>query len=105
MRSLGGDNQIWFFDGDILRSKKFPHKVLDLHRADYECGDSWGKVYLNENCHGDYNQRWYIYGNEIVCKLYDLRLDVYEANIYNGAKVGGCQRTGYPNQKWNFNGN
>ena len=31
----GGDNQLWFWDGQSIRSKKYPSKVFDLHVGDY----------------------------------------------------------------------
>ena len=99
----GQDNQFWFWDGEMLRNKKFPNKVLDFHWSDYQ-KNSWGKVYLhNEN--GGMNQRWILRGDEIFCqygKHQNLRLllDVHSSSTQNGAKVGCYSSTGGVNQKW-----
>ena len=107
----GGDNQLWFWDdqdGDVLRNKRFPNKVLDFHCGDYQ-EDNWGKVYLNEFNNG-WNQKWQIDGKEIICKGFQnravdgLRLEVHSSATHNGAKVGVYHRTGNPNQNWEFQG-
>ena len=46
----------------------------------------------------------HISADEIVCKLYDLRLDVFDGHCYNGGRVGCCRRTGNSNQRWHFEG-
>ena len=94
----GGDNQLWFWDGELLRNKHFPNKVLDFHWADYQ-RDSWGKVYLHD-LNGGLNQKWQVSGEEIISKHNSLRLDAYGSGIQNGTKVGGYKRTGNSNQKW-----
>ena len=104
----GQDNQFWFWDGEMLRNKKFPNKVLDFHWLDYQ-KNSWGKVYLhNEN--GGMNQKWSLNrlggsGDEIICKYgkhqnLRLLLDVHSSGTQNGAKVGCYSPTGGVNQKW-----
>ena len=104
----GQDNQFWFWDGEMLRNKKFPNKVLDFHWLDHQ-KNSWGKVYLhNEN--GGMNQKWSLNrlggsGDEIICKYgkhqnLRLLLDVHSSGTQNGAKVGCYSPTGGVNQKW-----
>ena len=94
----GGDNQYWFWDDDCIRSKKFPDKVLDLHKADY-LKDNWGKVYLHPY-HGGTHQRWETKGNSIISKYEGLYLDVKHGNMGDYAPVGGYPYNGYMNQWW-----
>ena len=110
----GQDNQFWFWDGEMLRNKKFANKVLDFHWMDYQ-QNSWGKVYLhNEN--GGMNQKWNLtvdYESDSWTKdTYEivsqhgkhqnlhLYLDVYSNETQNGARVGCYTATGGLNQKW-----
>ena len=95
----GGDNQLWFWDGELLRNKHFPNKVLDFHWMDYQ-RNSWGKVYLHD-FNGGLNQKWQISGEEIITKHnQSLRLDVYGSGSQNGTKVGCFKRNRNSNQKW-----
>ena len=100
----GQDNQFWFWDGEMLRNKKFPNKVLDFHWMDYQ-QNSWGKVYLhNEN--GGMNQKWSLTGEDEIISQHGkhqnlhLFLDVYSNETQNGARVGCYTATGGLNQKW-----
>jgi len=102
----GGENQLWYFEGDVLRNKAYQDRVLDFHWGDFERND-WGKVYLHNDFHGGHNQRWQMLRNgEIVCKgfanqvRHDLRLDVFESSIDNGARVGVYHANGQKNQAW-----
>ena len=102
----GKDNQLWFWDGDMLRNKKFPNRVLDFHIMDYQ-KNSWGKVYLHNDVHGEMNQQWSITngGDEIICKYGQdqnlrLLLDVHSHKTQNAAKVGCYPQNGGLNQKW-----
>jgi len=110
--SNGQDNQLWFWDGpsrDALRNKQFPHMVLDFNFDDYQ-GNQWGKVYLTNDFHNGWNQRWQISGPEIICKGFarqtvpNLCLDVKAHASNNGAKVGVYQRNGGSNQRWRVQG-
>jgi len=110
----GQDNQLWYWDGpngDVLRNKQFPNKVLDFDYNEYD-RTRWGRVYLTSDYHGGWNQRFQFVGGEIACKGYgaggarahqqvpNLRLDVFGGDRNDGAKVGIYQRTGRSNQKW-----
>jgi len=101
----GGDNQQWWYDGEYIRNKKFPEKVLDFHWMDYN-DNGWGKVYLfDEN--GGFNQKWSFKFANIECMgdqsscIENLHLDIFEGSKANGAKVGVYEGTGNSNQKWN----
>lgn len=94
----GGDNQLWFWDKDSLRSKEYPDKVLDLHISNFR-KDGWGKVYLL-TYHGGNNQKWKIDGDNIISNFDSLYLDVKEESTNNGASVGGYPSTGNANQQW-----
>jgi len=102
------DSQLWFWDGpqgDILRNKEFPDRVLDFCFADYE-KENWGKVRLTNDCHDGWNQRFHMDQCEIFCKgstcktISNLCLDVAEGGDHNGAKVGVCEKNGGQNQCW-----
>ena len=79
----GQDCQLWFWDSEMLRNKKFPNKVLNFQWSDYQ-KNSWGKVYLhNEN--GEMNQRWSLRGDEFFCHYgmdhnFKLVLDVQSSS-------------------------
>jgi len=108
--SNNGNNQLWYWDGpnrDNLRNKEFPNRVLDFHWDDYQ-RNHWGKVYLHQDFHNGWNQRWEMHQGEIICKgsnrqtIPNLRLDVFAGETHNGAKVGVYQRNGAQNQSWRF---
>jgi len=93
----GGHNQQWIWNGDTLRNRRFPDKVLDFHWSDYN-KHGWGKVYLHE-FNGGANQRLEIQGREIACKhKNNLRLDVHWGHRHNGAEVGVQKRNGSASQ-------
>ena len=81
--------------------------------SDYEEeGAEWGKVFLNDEVHGGYNQRFLrdAQGN-IVClgtetePRWDLRLDVIAEDpmeAENGTKIGCYRQEKSGNQKWDF---
>eukprot|EP00092_Neocalanus_flemingeri_P024410 GFUD01026466.1.p1 GENE.GFUD01026466.1~~GFUD01026466.1.p1 ORF type:complete len:861 (-),score=144.54 GFUD01026466.1:72-2480(-) len=95
----GKDHQLWFWDGDFIRSKKYPEKCIDLHKADFE-RYSWGRIYLGD-CHGGENLKWKINEDELVSFYKDMRLDIYSRS---NPKIGGYRRTNNDYQKWTFSG-
>jgi len=108
----GQDSQLWYWDGpdgDVLRNKRFPQKVLDFDWLDFE-KHQWGKVRLHTLNNG-WNQKWHVKGPELACKgfQYDqipnLRLDVIKGETGNGAIVGVYQRNGSSNQRWQLTAN
>ena len=60
----GQDHQLWFWDDECIRSKKYPEKVLDLYMSDYVI-DGWGKVYLGSYNAGE-NQKWNVENGRLV---------------------------------------
>ena len=84
-------------------------QVLDFNFDDYQ-GSQWGKVYLTNDFHNGWNQRWQISGPEIICKGFarqtvpNLCLDVKACASNNGAKVGVYERNGGSNQRWRVQG-
>jgi hypothetical protein len=92
----GGDNQLWFWDDDLIRSKQYPDKVLDLHIADFE-NEGWGKVYLSMFNNGS-NQQWKLENESIVCSYADLHLE-----IADNERVGATLPKHEINQMWSFN--
>lgn len=96
----GGDNQLWFWDDDNIRSKKFPDKVLEIDMNEYKT-NTFGKVYLN-SFHGGNNQRWKWEGDDLSSKYKQLRLDIKGRDTADEATVGGYTNTGSPNQQWSF---
>ena len=94
----GKDNQVWFWDGNCIRSKQHPNKVLDLRMTDYE-RDGWGKIILHVYNAGP-NQRWSIDDEFIISKYRQLRMDVFRGRTSKRSLVGGFPYTGNDNQKW-----
>ena len=94
----GGDNQLWFWDNDSIRSKKYPDKVLDLHMNNFR-ENGWGKVYLF-TYNGGNNQKWKIDMNNIISEYDNLYLDVKDDSTNSGAPVGGYPSNGNANQQW-----
>merc|ERR1712107_214624 len=97
----GIDEQLWFWDGRSIRSKKYPDHLLDLdHRdvTDNECG----RVLLYPQFHGYEYQRWKVEGDEIISQFRNLRLDVKRSRDGIGALVGCYKRNGGLNQKWSL---
>ena len=101
----GKDNQVWFFDENSIRSKKYPDKVIDLHMSDYKnSNDGWGKIYLNDY-HGGENQRWKIGGDKILSLHQDLPLNIKGQRTHDGALVGCYKKTSAfnINELWSIN--
>ena len=107
----GGNNQLWFWDGNLLRNKYYYNKVLTISTEDYHkvdvCSMNWGKVYLSETVTGGNNQRWnfHYYGHEIVEIINNynsLRLDVCNNNQNIKARVGGKLKNDGDEQFWKF---
>ncbi|CAH3175903.1 unnamed protein product, partial [Porites lobata] len=96
----GKDNQLWFWDGNCIRSKQHPNKVLDLRMTDYE-REGWGKIFLHVYNAGP-NQRWNIDDEFIISKYRQLRMDVFGGRTSKRSLVGGFPYTGNDNQKWIF---
>ena len=94
----GKDNQLWFWDGNCIRSKQHPNKVLDLRMTDYE-REGWGKIFLHVYNAGP-NQRWNIDDEFIISKYRQLRMDVFGGRTSKRSLVGGFPYTGNDNQKW-----
>ena len=94
----GKDNQLWFWDGNCIRSKQHPNKVLDLRMTDYE-REGWGKIFLHFYNAGP-NQRWNIDDEFIISKYRQLRMDVFGGRTSKRSLVGGFPYTGNDNQKW-----
>ena len=94
----GKDNQLWFWDGNCIRSKQHPNKVLDLRMTDYE-REGWGKIILHIYNAGP-NQRWSINDEFIISKYRQLRMDVFGGRTSKRSLVGGFPYTGNDNQKW-----
>ena len=94
----GKDNQLWFWDGNCIRSKQHPNKVLDLRMTDYE-REGWGKIILYVYNAGP-NQRWSINDEFIISKYRQLRMDVFGGRTSKRSLVGGFPYTGNDNQKW-----
>ena len=94
----GKDNQLWFWDGNCIRSKQHPNKVLDLRMTDYE-REGWGKIILHVYNAGP-NQRWSINDEFIISKYRQLRMDVFGGRTSKRSLVGGFPYTGNDNQKW-----
>ena len=90
-----GDNQLWFWEGDVIRSKVYPESVMDLDVYNYEAS-GWGRVYLHKFNGGD-NQRWHPKNGQLVSSHKDLRMDV------NGINVGGTNLSQNESQLWHFN--
>ena len=65
--------------------------------------DTYLAIQIHQTVYFYYIHR-HISADEIVCKLYDLRLDVFDGHCYNGGRVGCCRRTGNSNQRWHFEG-
>ena len=94
----GKDNQLWFWDGNCIRSKQHPNKVLDLRMTDYE-REGWGRIILHVYNAGP-NQRWSINDEFIISKYRQLRMDVFDGRTSKRSLVGGFPYTGNDNQKW-----
>ena len=94
----GKDNQLWFWDGNCIRSKQHPNKVLDLRMTDFE-REGWGKIILYVYNAGP-NQRWNINDEFIISKYRQLRMDVFGGRTSKRSLVGGFPYTGNDNQKW-----
>ena len=94
----GKDNQLWFWDGNCIRSKQHPNKVLDLRMTDYE-REGWGRIILHVYNAGP-NQRWSINDEFIISKYRQLRMAVFGGRTSKGSLVGGFLYTGNDNQKW-----
>ena len=94
----GHDNQAWFWDGNCIRSKQHPNKVLDLRMTDYE-REGWGKIILHVYNAGP-NQGWSINDEFIISKYRQLRMDVFRGRTSARSLVGGYPYTGNDNQRW-----
>ena len=95
------DNQQWFQDGQLIRNKMWPDKVLDFHYNDYKA-KGYGRVYLNSDDHGQDNQRWAFHWNGIE-NLYreaNFRLDLYNNDHKTGGHVGCYPTNGEGSQNW-----
>merc|ERR1712198_527452 len=93
----GQDNQLWYWDGpngDVLRNKKFPNKVLDFDYNEYD-RTRWGRVYLTSDYHGGWNQRFQFVGGEIACKGYGAR------SVFTKGLVGRI-RSGNSHEKYSL---
>lgn len=94
----GHDNQAWFWDGNCIRSKQHPNKVLDLRMTDYE-REAWGKIILHVYNAGP-NQRWSINDEFIISNYRQLRMDVFRGRTSARSLIGGYPYTGNDNQRW-----
>ena len=84
---------IWIKGGKYVSKIFFNSKLQFWYLPNYS--DSPNCIFLLHR---------HISADEIVCKLYDLRLDVFDGHCYNGGRVGCCRRTGNSNQIWHFEG-
>ena len=99
------DNQLWFWDGQTIRNKQYPSKVLDFgsRAQDWKkCG--WGRVRLNGNYFGGPNQKWSFSEENggVVSHYQNMRLDVYRGGTKNGTTVGVFKEHGRMNQLWSM---
>ena len=96
----GLDNQHWFWEGDTIRSKMHPNKVIGLHEPSF-ISRGWGEIQLQDSIGKDY-QRWKISGENIISHSNDAFLDVYGESERLLKKVGGYKEYGALNQKWSI---
>lgn len=94
----GGENQLWFWDDDVIRSKMYPDKVLELKES-VLFEDEWGNVQLNSYSGKD-TQRWTQEGDDFICHFENVKLDVREEIITNGAEVVAHKKE--QNHKWSL---
>ena len=98
----GEDNQLWFWDDENIRSKKFPDKVLQAG----SCQGAQVKlaVYVNNNK----LQSWTADSQDDTIKMlspihnYFPKLCVENFSTNNNTKVIRCRNNRYPNDKWTF---
>ena len=107
-----GDSQFWYFDGNFLKNKIFPEKVLDFDINAFDEKNSWGKACLNHPDKKSESQNWKLEDQEFITKYESkrvedndkidkkLRLDVANLKTANGTGVGAYIRNGRENQKW-----
>ena len=104
----GGDNQLWFWDDDNIRSKKFPDKVLQVDRG--EGGFDYGSANLATFVAGNYLQKWTAPEDQDLIEgvRRPRRRDIPPIlcaetfSTTNGTRVIGCQVNGQRNDKWTF---
>ena len=104
----GGDNQLWFWDDDNIRSKKFPDKVLEVDRG--QGGFDYGNANLRTFVYGNYLQKWTAPDNQDIIegvrrpRRRDSPPTICAENFStaNGTQIIGCPVHGQRNDKWTF---
>jgi hypothetical protein len=85
-------SQHWFWHESTLRSREYPHKVVDLFMVDYVAGE-WKEVTLAEYYGGD-DQKWRMEADLILSFYRNVALDGYYSQV-------GCRQKNYAEcQKW-----
>ena len=98
----GEDNQLWFWDDENIRSKKFPDKVLQAGNC--QGAQATLAIYANNNK----LQRWTADSQDDTIKTlspihnYFPKLCVDNFSTDNNTKVIRCRNNRYPNDKWTF---
>ena len=98
----GEDNQLWFWDDENIRSKKFPDKVL-------QAGNCQGaQATLAKYANNNKLQSWAADSQDDTIKVissiqnYFPKLCVDNFSTDNNTKVIRCRNNRYPNDKWTF---
>ena len=104
----GQDNQLWGWDDDSIRSKKFPNKVLQVERARSDIG--YANAILRKLVFGNYGQKGTARRNQDIIegvrnplsKDYHPTLYAENFSTENDTKVIACPLQGQCNDKWTF---
>ena len=91
----GGDHQQWFWDGDVIRNKKYIDRVIYLDATN---SGADAKLYLNAY-HGRLMQRWEYTDKYLVSRYHNLSIHVVGDSMANGAAI--CAQTSKTN-KWSL---